>query len=150
MMSNKEAQIRATFKDTKKSQKVFRETLDLLIATDKPVSEKDREDFFNLLADSTLGLGTKEMFFYLDNGKKLLVDNFEEFIRSLAYFDDSVVDGDFFFRTLGKYRDYTLNIGELWVHIRNRLGGIFAEALAMSIRISKEQTHLGASEPARV
>lgn len=146
--TDKESQIRATFKDTKKAQKQFRKILDELIRNNEPVD--DREVFFNLLADSTLGLGTKEFILYLDNGRSLHIDNLEEFIRALVYYDKNVVDGMFFFKILGRYKDYSININELWGHIRNRIGGIFAEALAMSIRISKEQTHLGASEPGKV
>jgi len=150
MTSDKESQIRATFKDTKKSQKEFRDILNNLIKHNKPIDVDKREKFLDVVADSNFGLGTKELVFYLNNGKCLKIDNFEEFIRGLVYYDKSVVGGEFFFKILGRYKDYNVDIGELWEHIRIRCGGVWAEALAMSVRISKEQTHFGPSEAARV
>ena len=49
------------------------------------------------------------------------------------------MNGDFFFFSLGKYYDYKIKIGELWKHVLSKCHGINAEALAMSIRISKER-----------
>ena len=48
----------------------------------------------------------------------------------LAYYSGSMVDSDFFYKSLGKHISYNVSIGELWEAIRNRLGGVTAEALA--------------------
>ena len=41
-------------------------------------------------------------------------------------------------------------ISHIWHHIKFKIFGLYPEAIGMSVRISKEQTHLGTSEPAVV
>ena len=148
--SDEELQIRATFKDTKRRQKAFRNFLDELIEDNRCILSDERDKFFDLIADSTFGLGTKPITLFFKCSRKLTVDNLEEFVRVLAYYSGSMVDSDFFYKSLGKHISYNVSIGELWEAIRNRLGGVTAEALAMSARMSKEQTHFGSSEAALV
>jgi len=133
------SQWRATFEDTKRKQLLFLHKLDELIQKNSPIPKKERDDFLNLLADSTFGLGTNEFSFWLNDGRVLRGNNFESFVRSLFYHESNTVDGDFFFKTLGRYKDFTVNIGELWMQVRNKCFDVFPEALAMSLRISKER-----------
>jgi len=140
MIYKDKSQVRATFEDVKRRQNELRLRLDELIEKNIPIGSGDRDVFFNLLSDSTFGLGTREFKFWLCDGKILEIPNLEEFVCALFYYDKSLVDGGFFFKTLGKYRDYCVDIGNLWEQIRLRLGGIMGEAKAMSVRISKEQT----------
>ena len=148
--SNKASQFRATLEDTKKKQRLFRKKLLELIADNRALIDSERDKFLDLLADSNFGLGTVECVFWLRDGKKIRVDNLEKFIRDLVYYNESVVDGDFFFFSLGNYSGFSVPIGDLWRNILSKCGGVNAEALAMSVRISKEQTRLGVSEPAEV
>ena len=137
--TNIESQWRATFEDTKNKQEQLRNKFDILIRENRPLKPEEREQMFELLADSTFGIGTKEFVFWLSNGKKIFIPNFEEFVRCLYYYEKSIVDGIFFSKVLGKYSDYSIEISNLWECIRNKCFGINAEALAMSVRISKER-----------
>lgn len=139
MTSDDISQFRATLEDTKRKQKKFRNKLLELIQENRPLRKDERDDFLDLLADSNFGLGTKECVFWFSNHKHVKVDNLEKFIRDLAYYDKNVVDGDFFFFSLGKYSDYKVEISELWKNILSKCHGVNAEALAMSVRISKER-----------
>jgi len=145
-----ESQFRATFEDTKAKQKQLRHILDGLIAENRPLKADERDKLFDLYADANIGLGTSETVLWLSNNKIIEVPNFEKFVRDLFYYEKNLVDGDFFFQTLGKYKTYEVEIKELWKQIRSKTMGVGAEALTQAIRISKEQTHLGSSEPALV
>ena len=141
--SDKTSQFRATLEDTKKKQRLFRSTLLQLIKENRPLSSSERDKFLDLLADSNFGLGTIECVFWLKDGKKIKIDNLEKFIRDIVDWDKSVVSGDFFFFSLGNYSSYSISISEIWKNILSKCGGVNAEAIAMSVRISKEQKKTG-------
>jgi len=141
MNGKTEAQIRATFKDTKKNQVKWRKKIDTLINENRCVLPDEREDLFTLFDDATYGLGIEPVTFYLRDGWKLEIPNLQYFLRCLIYYNRSnVVDGEFLFSKLGRYKSYSVPINEMWEHVRDACGGVMAEALTMSIRISKEQT----------
>lgn len=133
-----EAQIRATFKDTKNAQEKLRFKLDTL--EEENIHVEDKGEFFNLLADALLGMEyNKECKLILSDGSTLKIINLGKFIRDLAYINDNVLDGSFF----QKYNiviKTQIPINVLWNVIKFELFGVFPEALAVSVRISKEQT----------
>jgi len=133
-----ESQIRATFNDTKKAQVELKKILDYLEQHNSIV--KDTDKFFNLLANALLGMEySKECKIYLVDGSVLYIKNLGKFIRHLSYCKGNVVDENFF-------RDYSIilkqkiDIGYIWNKLKYEIFGVYPEALAMSIRISKEQT----------
>lgn len=135
-----ERQFRATFEDVKKKQRMFRHKLDILIKDNRPLTPTERDQMFDLYADANFGLGTLETVIWLSDAKTIRVPNFEKFVRDLFYWDNKIVNGTFFFKSLGPaYKKYTVEIKELWEQIRSKINGIDPEALAMSVRISKEQ-----------
>ena len=133
-----EAQIRATFKDTKTAQEKLRSELDALEKNNLYV--EDKGEFFNLLADALLGMEyNKECKLILSDGSTLKIVNLGKFIRDLAYINDNTLDGSFF----QKYNIVVktqIPINILWNVVKFEIFGVFPEALAMSVRISKEQT----------
>ena len=74
------------------------------------------------------------------------VPNFEKFVRELFYWDENILTDDFFLQSIGKKMNMSIDISEVWKQIRNKTEGVGAEALAMSIRISSEQTRFGPSQ----
>ena len=138
-----ESQIRATFNDTKKSQEKLRIYLDRLDANDLFVKPDERTQFFELLADSMLGFDSeKECKLLLPDGTYLHIKDVGGFIRYLAYYTDSKVDFNFLKR-YGKIDKAHINIGLIWHELKFIVYSIYPEALAMSIRISKEQKKTG-------
>jgi hypothetical protein len=139
-----ESQIRATFNDTKNAQIKLKKELDYLEEHNSIV--KNIDIFFNLLADALLGMEyDKECKIYLEDGSVLVVNNLGKFIRHLSYCKGNVVDRKFF-------RDYNIvikqkvNISFLWHRLKFEIFGVYPEALAMSIRISKEQTRYSGTD----
>lgn len=137
---DKEAQIRATFEDTKKNQKKWRNKIDELISENRCATKKERTTLFDLFADATFGLGTEPVSFWFSDGNKIMIPNLEYFLRCLIYYDKgNIVSGDFLYSKLGNYMELEVPIGELWENVRDHCGGFTAGALTMSIRISKER-----------
>jgi len=145
-----EKQLRATFEDTKAKQKRFRHKLDELIREKRPVSDEERDKVIDLYNDANFGLGCIETVFWLSDGKIMRIPNFEKFVRDLIDYDKMVVDGRFFFFSLGTYKDRVIPIEEIWMQIKSKIHQVDAEALSQALRISKEQTHLGPSVSGRV
>lgn len=137
-----ETQIRATFEDTKKNQEELRVNLDDLDKTNSFIEEGERGNFFSYLANGLLGLDfEKKCKIRLPDGKFLKIENLGRFLRHLVYYDNVKVDFDF----LRKYGNtdgnkISVEIKDIWHEIKFIIYGIFPEALAMSLRISKEQT----------
>ena len=95
-MASFETQWRATFEDTKQHQEKLRVKLDELDEKNRCVSEKDRESFFDLIADSLLGLDyEKQCVLKLSDNTDLITDNLGQLIRHLAYYGKTDVGFDF-------------------------------------------------------
>jgi len=137
----KEAQRRATFNDTVIYQMRWRKKIDELVNEKRCVKPEERDEFFELFATATFGLGTEPVTFWLRSGDKLEIPNLQYFLRCMLYYDGGdVVDKKFLKHKLGlritPERD--VDIGEIWENIRDYCAGPTAEALTMSVRISKE------------
>jgi len=139
MIMTYESQIRATFNDTIKYQELLRRFFDSHEKHNSCVDEGEREDFFKLLANGLLGIDfEKNCKISLPDKTKIYVSNVGEFLRYLAYYNSSVVGVDFL-RRYGKSIVSSVCIADIWRGIKFVVFGIYPEALAMSIRISKEQ-----------
>ena len=139
-----ESQIRATFNDTKKAQEKLRELFDYLEQHNSIV--KKQAEFFDLLADALLGMEyDKRCKLFLDNAGVIEINNLGKFIRHLGYSDSNMVGKKFF-------RDYNIVIRDnvpisfLWNKLKFEIFGVYPDALAMSVRISKEQTRYQGSD----
>jgi len=93
-------QWRATYQDTLKKQEELRKKLDELINESRCInSEEEREEFFILIGDSLLGedkgLYIEEFVKYPSN-TWCYVKDFGEFIRKLAYIENTSVPILFF------------------------------------------------------
>jgi len=131
---------RATYLDVKRSQLNLLELVNECIEENRPLRQKERNDFYNILSDSTLGLGIKYRFLY--NGKKQTYDlgHMEHAAMWIAYRDKNIVSL--------KYE--TVEIKELWKKLRDLLFQIFPYAKTFSTKISQEQIHLGTALSGKV
>ena len=146
-----EKQWRATFEDTKTNQRNLRRKLDLLIDENRAVeNEVEREEFIELLSNSTIGLGTDPVKIRLGNRVVIEVPNLEQFIYELLYVKSNNVDSDFFYYLTGKQHKCVIPIKDLWVNIRRYLFAVFPLAKAHTIRMSKEREKKEASPGADI
>ena len=143
-------QKRATFEDVLQSQKKLRKKFNDLICENRCLNNGEREMMFDLYARATLGLGTRESLFFFENGIVIKISNFEKFVRDVFYWDKNRLSPIFFLQSTGKSLQMNIQISEMWRQIRNKTEGVAAEALAMSIRISSEQTRFGPSQAGEV
>jgi len=138
---------RATFEDVKNSQKQFRKLLDKLIDENRPLLDKERDKYFNILALSTLGVGVDldENFLIEDNnGCKHILGNIEYVAGWLAYQDSMKV-------SVGKHPDNVeIDIWQLWERLRDMFFKVRGHALKLGAKISAEQIKLGGSIPAEI
>lgn len=142
MSTTSEKQWRATFEDTKKAQENLRIELDKLDAHNNYVEPDDRKHFFELLADALLGFDYgKHCNLPLPNMTYVAIENIGEFIRRLAYHTGTKVDYEFF-KYYKKIEIQQTDIGQIWHELKFFIYGIYPEAIAMSIRISKEQIEM--------
>ena len=137
-MNNIDSQIRATFIDTKKAQNTLREELDILEYNNTYISDDKIQYFFELFADAFLGLDfDKKCIIYLPDKTSIQIKNFGQFIRTIVYYKKNNVDYEFL-RRFGKIENINFPISILWYEVKFIAFGIFPEALATSVRISKE------------
>ena len=135
-----ESQWRATYEDTKNHQEKLRKNLNRLISENQCIQgDAERDEMFELLDDSTFGLGEKKVNLRIQDRKTIVVDDFQMFVRCLFDYEKDVVDAGFFFDVTGKYLDYDIEIRILWKQIKNNLYGVFPDALSAAVRMSKEQ-----------
>jgi hypothetical protein len=146
-----DTQTRATFNDTKQAQEKLRQRLDKYEENNLFLNPKDRESFFEILADALLGLDyEKNCILRLpDETNSIYIKNLGEFIRYLGYYNKNEIDDDFL-RHYGIYCKKVFPISALWRELKFIVYGIFPEALGMSIRISKEREKKEKSEGASI
>jgi hypothetical protein len=137
-MTFTEKQIRATFEDTKTKQRLFRHKLTELINENRPVNDDERDKVIDLYNDANLGLGGVETVLWLNTGKKIVIPNLEKFVRDLIDYNEQIVNGEFFFFSLGHYKELSVPIKELWRQIKSKTNQVNAEALTQTLRMSKE------------
>ena len=145
----KSSQKRATFLDTINAQEDLRRELDRLELENNIVT--DRSLFFQLLGSAMLGLDyDKECDMTLPDGTNVHIDNVGKFIRHLAYCDSSIITHDFLKLYWTIFNEEQVDISFIWNELKFVIFGIYPEALAMSVRISKEQTYFGPAESSEV
>ena len=146
MSSTKPSQKRATYDDVKKAQEQLRVLIDELEMENRCIVDKKK--FFSLLADSLLGLDyEKEVLIFLPDSTVLRIKNLGKFLRHLAYVDSLCFD---FLKQYNKISDSDVCFSDIWRDLKFEIFGLYPEALNMSAKMSKEQTHLGASEAGQV
>jgi len=137
MIYNK--QLRATFEDTKKAQEELRNKLDTLEKKNAFITEDERGPFFALIANALLGCEYDKICnINFPNGTCIQNVNVGEFIRYIAYNNEISVK----YNILKKYRkitDINVKMSDVWKELKFILFKIYPEALATSIKMSKER-----------
>ena len=142
-MDDNEHQYRATFEDTKLAQNKISIKLDDLIKDNRPVTDQERDDLIEYIADAFLGLCNKPYKLRIPGDKTITIDNFGGFFRDILYINDKKINaiGD------GEIKlDTPIEIKDLWIWIRRKAFNNFDEALASSHRTSKEREVMSTSE----
>ncbi len=128
---------RATFEDVLLNQTKLISRIDHLINENRPLDPNERLPFLQLLARSTLGLGTKislnfdgaKEFIFEPVDSKIPVRDAEGFMRFLVFFDkQSIVCGD-----------KAIPIGQFWLHARSLVLLTFPLALERASQMSVER-----------
>ena len=132
-------QKRYTFEATKENSRELRKKILLLIDDNSPVEYDDKSKMLDLIDNSTLGIGTEPVNFYMSDNKKISISDFQQFLRCLIEYDKGIVDGSFFIQVLGSdYYDTTYSISELWKLVLFNLNHFIPKALEASAKMSKE------------
>ena len=135
---------RATFEDVRNSQKKLRKLLDILIKENRCLNENERNKYFDLIANSTLGVGVDlaEHIMIEDNiGFKHDFGNIEYFLGWVAYQTTNPI-------IIGKKPDTKeIQMQKIWEEIRDMFFKIRGHALKMSVKISAEQVKIHRSTP---
>jgi len=131
-------QMRATFEDTSSAQEKLRQTLDMLIAENRPLKDDDeRKKMFKLYNDCFLGLDGQKVvkqFIMYPSGRCVQVDDYGQMIRSLCYQKDTMMKISFF----GDYGDEVIPIRDIWMSVRDIAFSLFPIAIDKAISMSKE------------
>lgn len=138
-MNVEKKQRRYTFEATRENSRLLREKLLLLIESNSPIESDEKRKMLDLIDNSTLGIGTEAVDFYMSDNKKIVIPDFQQFIRCIVEYDKDVVDGSFFVSVLGsKYYDTTYPISEIWSLVLFNLNHFIPKALEASAKMSKE------------
>ena len=132
-------QKRYTFEATKENSRKLREKLLLLIDDNSPIELNEKSKMLDLVDNSTLGIGTETVDFYMSDNKKITIPDFQQFLRCIIEYDKDVVDGSFFIQVLGSsYYDTVYPISEIWKLVLFNLNHFIPKALEASAKMSKE------------
>ena len=149
-MTTKKEQKRATYEDTLNRQEELRKKLDQMIQENRPVKDDtEREKLFHLFGDCFLGEdGGKEISYFMVFPPRTIVNikDYGQTIRLLCYENKNTISISFF----GYQGNETAPIKDIWKAIRNIAFALFPIAQNKAVGISKEQTHMGPSDPGKV
>ena len=130
---------RATFEDVKEAQKKLLVLLDKLIAENRPLLEKERVQYFNIIALATLGVGTEYTERVLIPDEKGYIHdlgNIEYVLGWMAYQDKETIK-------IGKPPDVAeVSISKAWYQLHDMFLKVRGYALKMGVKISQEQIKL--------
>lgn len=124
--------LRATFEDCLSYQEKMRKKLDTLISENRPLrGTKERDEFMQILARSTLGLGMRVKVHA--EGEMFNLGSVEVFARWISYQEKSEV------KLEEKRRSANIEIGELWKILRDCFFRVWPLALDRATSLSPER-----------
>jgi len=135
-------QKRATFEDVCAAQDILDDLIEKIIEENKPLNDIDNKKFKKYFRVATLGLGSE--FRFLLRGKKGVHDlgNAGHAARWLLKQKKNPI--------MLTNPAEKIELKECWNQLWDVLDKLYDPALETSIKISKEQTHFGTSEPGMV
>lgn len=136
----KQQQKRATFEDVCKAQDSLINIIDKCIEENRCLTKAERDRFRNIYRLGTLGLGSEFDFVIKGEKKSYKLGHVGHAANWIAYRDNNII-------SIG---EDNIEIKFFWLKLRDMLFTIFDYSIETAIKISKEQTHLGISEPAEV
>lgn len=131
----------ARFNDVGKSQEIVLKILDQAIEENRILTEKERDKFIKHMRVATLGLGTEHRFIIKGKNQSYDLNHVGHVSYWLSYQKTNKIQ-------MGS--EDTIEIKEFWKILRDHFWQIFPYADFTSIKISKEQTHMGISKAGEV
>ena len=134
-MTDKEKQIRMTLQDCLYNQGRLREMLKVLISENRPLTHKEKLDFYNVLPKALIGQGATEPIYFVYKKGWFIFES----CQALAF---RIVDlnGDKIRlkTTRPENIEVVLPISELWKFLYEKVLFLFPQATAEAIHISAE------------
>jgi len=123
----------ATFAEVEKQQReLIFDYLQILIKEKRTLTEKEQEDFWGILAFSTLGLGVDQKFILKQDGNQYDLGTIEDFARHLSFIKEEIVELKI------KGTKIEVPIEQLWQSLQDCLYNTMAKALTRSFDQSSE------------
>ena len=135
MASDKEKQIRLTLQDCLYNQGRLREMLKHLISENRPMSHKEKNEFYSITAKALISQGSTEPVYFVHSGGWYVFES----VQTMAYrFADLQGTKIKLSTTRPDKCEVVLQIGELWQFLYDKVLFLFPQATAEAVHISAE------------
>ena len=135
MASDKEKQIRMTLQDCIYNQGLLREMLKILINESRPLTHKEKQDFYNILPKALISQGTIDPIYFVYNNGWFIFASVQNLAHRLADLNGKEIK---LMTTRPEKVEVVLPIGDLWKFLYEKVLFLFPMASAESIHISAE------------
>jgi len=135
MVSDKEKQIRMTLQDCLYNQGLLRQMLKVLINENRPLTHKEKQEFYNILPKALISQGANDpVYFVYKNGWFIFSS-----VQNLAHRIADLYGNKIKLKTSRPEKiEVVLPISELWKYLYNKVLFLFPKASAEAIHISAE------------
>jgi hypothetical protein len=133
----KPKQIRRTHQDTVNTQENLRKFLDSKINDNPLLTDIEKSELPQMVANSFVGEGQKPFRFHHPNGWIIPLGSIHSVFLKLIFWIDTAKDGKIIREING--RTFTIPLRDLWVQLREASMDIYPMALAQSFKSSKEK-----------
>lgn len=134
-MTNKEKQIRLTLQDCLYYQEQLRNLLKKLINENRPLTHREKIDFYNYLPKALISQGAVDPCFFVYNQGWFIFASVQNMAHRFADLNGREIK---LMTTRPEKVEVVLPIGELWKFLYEKVLFLFPQASAESIHISAE------------
>ena len=135
MASDKEKQIRMTLQDCLYNQGRLREMLKILISENRPLTYKERLEFYDILPKALISQGATDPVYFVYNDGWFIFASAQNLAHRLADLNGNKIKLK---TTRPQEVEVTITISELWSFLYDRILFLFPQASAEAIHISAE------------
>jgi hypothetical protein len=135
MASDREKQIRMTLQDCLYNQGRLMEILKLLISENRPMTHKEKTEFYSVLAKALISQGAVDPVYFVHSGGWFIFESCQAMAYKFADLQGAKIKLS---TTRPDKCEVVLQIGELWKFLYDRLLFLFPQATAEAVHISAE------------
>ena len=135
MVSDKEKQIRMTLQDCLYNQGLLRERLKILIKENRPLSHKERQEYYNILPKALISQGSVDPVYFVHNNGWFIFASIQNLAHRLADLNGKKIK---LMTTRPENVEVELQISELWKFLYDKVLFLFPQASAEAVHISAE------------